>query len=293
MRYFFSSLLTFSFWGYALFSWQAVRGMLAVFGAIFLIIQALDFFGIYQSEKYDPRWFWGFLTLAIGGSIIPRLPVAKVSYKVPKKDLCFDVVVGNILESRCLGIVISTNTTFDTDIASGIIAQDSLQGQLTTKYFRGNTAELDRQIEEALADVPHEDVNKAYGKAKAYPMGTVAKVTTSGKDFYLVAMAELNKNKTAQSSVQNIESSLEKLWAYVANNAEFTDIAIPILGTARGRIKLPRKKMIEKIAQSFADASADRIFSNRLVIYVRPEDAAKYNVNLFEIKDYLRQSLHV
>jgi hypothetical protein len=65
------------------------------------------------------------------------------------------------------------------------------------------------------------------------------------------------------------------------------------MGTGRGRVDLSRKKMIERIAQSFADASKEKIFSNKLVIIVRPQDAENFNVNLFEVRDYLARSLHV
>lgn len=51
--------------------------------------------------------------------------------------------------------------------------------------------------------------------------------------------------------------------------------------------------MVEKIAQSFADASKVKIFSNRLVVVVRPEDAENFGVNLFEVRDYLSLALHV
>jgi hypothetical protein len=50
--------------------------------------------------------------------------------------------------------------------------------------------------------------------------------------------------------------------------------------------------MVERIAQSFADGSKDRIFSNRLSIVVHPQDAENFGVNLYEIRDYLVQSLH-
>jgi hypothetical protein len=56
---------------------------------------------------------------------------------------------------------------------------------------------------------------------------------------------------------------------------------------------MPRKKMVERIAQSFAYASRDKIFSNKLIIVVYPGDADKFAINLFEVKDYLVQSLHV
>lgn len=68
---------------------------------------------------------------------------------------------------------------------------------------------------------------------------------------------------------------------------------VPLMGTGRGRIEMPRKPMIERIAQSFANASRDKIFSNKLVIIVHPSDVEKFGINLFEVKDYLSQSLHV
>ena len=68
-----------------------------------------------------------------------------------------------------------------------------------------------------------------------------------------------------------------------------------MLGTGRGRIQLPRRKVIETIAQSFANASRDRIFANKkmLVIVVNPDDARQHNINLFQIKDYRGQALHI
>jgi hypothetical protein len=65
------------------------------------------------------------------------------------------------------------------------------------------------------------------------------------------------------------------------------------VGTGRGRIQLPRKKIIERIAQSFAYASRERTFANKLTIVIHPSDAAKYDVNLFEVRDYLVGSLDV
>src|SRR6516164_6068916 len=67
----------------------------------------------------------------------------------------------------------------------------------------------------------------------------------------------------------------------------------PVVGTGRGRLQLPRRKLIELIAQSFADASRTKVFANKLAIVVHPEDAKRHEVNLFEIRDYLALSLHV
>ena len=50
--------------------------------------------------------------------------------------------------------------------------------------------------------------------------------------------------------------------------------------------------MVERIAQSFVDGSTGQIFSNRLCIFIRPQDAESFAVNLYQIRDYLIQSLH-
>jgi hypothetical protein len=79
----------------------------------------------------------------------------------------------------------------------------------------------------------------------------------------------------------------------MARKAEFGQIVMPLIGTGRGRIAIPRKKIIEKIAQSFADASRHKTFSNKLTVMIRPEDASNFSINLFQVRDYLSQSLHV
>ena len=65
----------------------------------------------------------------------------------------------------------------------------------------------------------------------------------------------------------------------------------PVIGTGRGRLGMSRKKMIGLIAESFVKASERGKFTDRLVIVVRPEDAARFEVNLYDVKDHLVQVL--
>lgn len=252
----------------------------------------LDFFGLYTRDAYSRYAFVALLAVSVVGAALTRPPVSKVTYQMPKKDFAYEVLIADLLESPAPNIVISTNTTFDTDMSSGLISPESVQGKFTSKFFNGNTAELDRQINASLKGESYEDHPDGKGKKKKYPVGTVAKVTAHGKTFYLAAMAELNSSGTAHSNVGMIDTTLEKLWTYIAEKGELGDVATAIIGTGRGRIRLPRKKVVERIAQSFADASRERVFANRLIIAVHPGDAEKFSVNLFEIRDYLTQSLH-
>ena len=291
MKYFLKSIATRSFWRYAVFSHEALANLLAAIGALYVFMEIMDFLSIYTKDRYSKYAIVPIFVAALLYVIFSRRPVSRVTYKIPQKDYIFEVKIGDLFTEPG-DVVISTNTTFDTDMASGLIAADSLQGQLALRVFRGATVDIDRQLEEGLKQVEYAERADAPGKTKEYPIGTVAKVTTPDKIFYFVAMSRLNVHGTAKATLRNIEDALSGLWQFIADQGELRAIIVPLMGTGRGRVELPRKKMVERIAQSFADASREKIFSNKLTIVIRPEDAENFQINLFEVRDYLTRSLH-
>jgi Domain of unknown function (DUF6430) len=292
VRYFLTSIWTYSYWRYALFSKAALRIILSAVGAEYLVINLLDTFGIYAKTQYTKYQIVFVLLFAVIFGLTQRLPVKRVRYKVPKRDISFEVRVGDILDAQG-EIVISSNTTFDTDMSSGLIHKDSMQGQFALKIFSGNTLEIDKQLEESLAGLAYEEISRTRGKSRRYPMGTIAKVHTHGKNFYFVAMSHMNEYGNAETTLDDIDTALKSLWRYMSEQGELGDLVLPLMGTGRGRIELPRKKMVERIAQSFAYASREKRFSDKLIIVIYSPDADRSAINLFEIKDYLIQSLHV
>ena len=291
MRYFFESIRTRAYWRYALFSGEAIGKFFAVMGILYLCVDLADAFNIYKKDQYRYYGLIILVVLALLYVLSTRRPLSRVSYKIPQKDFAVEVLIGDLFKIPG-EVVISTSSTFDTDMASGLIAASSLQGQLATNYFNGQTTEIDRQIEVSLDREQYTINEKRPGKKKEYPIGTVARVSAHSKNFYLVAMSHMEENKNAQSNLKMIDEALEKLWINLASKAEVGDIVMPLMGTGRGRVPYPRKKMIERIAQSFTDAASERAFSNKLIIVVRPEDASKFSLNLFQVRDYLGQSLH-
>jgi hypothetical protein len=291
VKYFFESIRTRAYWRYALFSSEAIGKFLGVVGVLYLCVDLADAFNIYKKDRYSYYGLIILALLALAYVLSTRRPLSRVTYKIPQKDFAVEVLIGDLFKVPG-EVVISTSSTFDTDMASGLIAVSSLQGQLATNYFNGQTTEIDRQIELSL-DKENFIVNeKRPGKKKEYPIGTVARVSSHNKNFYLVAMSHMDENRNASSDLKMVDEALEKLWMNLAFKAEVGDIVMPLMGTGRGRVAYPRKKMIERIAQSFTDACSERAFSNKLIIVVRPEDASKFSLNLFQVRDYLGQSLH-
>ncbi len=291
MKYFFESIRTWSYWRYALFSGEAIGKFLAAMSVLYLCVDLADTFAIYKKDQYH---YYGLLILALLAVVYvvsTRRPLSRVSYKIPSKDFSIEVRIGDLFNIPG-EVIISTSSTFDTDMASGLIAAASLQGQLATQLFNGQTVEIDRQIEASLAKESFIVNENRPGKKNEYPIGTVARVNAHGKNFYLVAMSHMDEERNARSSLKIVDEALEKLWLSLASKAEVGDIVMPLMGTGRGRVAYPRKKMIERIAQSFADACSERAFSNKLIIVIRPEEASKFSLNLFQVRDFLGQSLH-
>lgn len=292
MPYLINSIRTLSYWRYAFLSKNAVLTFFAVVGALWTLMEILDFLNIYAKDQYSRRFIFVLLAVALIVVIVTRRPLSRFRYKLPRRDLSIEVRIGDVLD--CPGErIISSNTTFDTDVASGLISQNSVQGQATVKYFQGNIVDLNRQLDDALAHEAFDLVDGKPGKPKRYPIGTVARVRAHGQNLYFIAMAHINEHGTAVSDIKMIEQSLEKLWVYMATRGELGDIIIPLVGTGRGRVEIPRKKLVEKIAQSFLDASRKSVFSNKLVIVIHPSDAANFDINLFEVRDLLLNGLHV
>ncbi|QOY71833.1 macro domain-containing protein [Pseudomonas sp. OST1909] len=291
MRYFFESIRTRAYWRYALFSGEAIGKFFAVVGILYLCVDLADAFNIYKKDQHSYYGLIFLVVLALLYVLSTRRPLSRVSYKIPQKDFAVEVMIGDLFKIPG-EVIISTSSTFDTDMSSGLIAVTSLQGQLATNYFNGQTTEIDRQIEVSLSGEQFTTNDRRPGKKQEYPIGTVARVSAHSKNFYLVAMSHMDETGNASSDLKMIDEALDKLWVNLSSKAEVGDIVMPLMGTGRGRVAYPRKKMIERIAQSFADACNQRAFSNKLIIVVRPEDASRFSLNLFQVRDYLGQSLH-
>lgn len=284
-----NDLFTWSFWRHILWTKHTWLRALQVLGVLSLITELLRNFDIVQLKGFTP--LIGMVILSCLAGATARFPVQRISYRIPKRDLEIEVRIADLF-SVCGNIVISTISSFDTDIENGIIARDSLQGQFTAKVLGGDAHALDQEIEKSLLGKSGEDVG-GVGKLKRYPLGTVAVIRRPDRTYYLLAMAHLNMDGTARTPPQGLYESLTGLWDEIAERGELGDVAVPVIGTGRGRLAEPRQKIIEVIAQTFADASRDRKVANRLIIVVSPADAAKWDINLFQVRDYLALSLSV
>ena len=210
-----------------------------------------------------------------------------VSHRLFDTDVIIEIRVTDIF-SLTGAYIISTNTTFDTEIATGPISEASLQGQFTRKYY-DKIEHLDDDLTEALKGEQSTVDESKPRKKICYDLGTVAKIRPREQLAYFVAIAELNEHGTASSSLDNVRESLNKLWTYIRYQGEFEPLVIPVLGTGRARIHVPRQVMVKEIIRSFVNARySGNKFCEKLTIAILDEDYRKQDIDLQELLDYIR-----
>ncbi len=286
MEYFLQSIRTISYWKYALWSVDAVKTFFAVIGGGWAIIGLFEFLHIYERQQFPKSTIWVLVAIGIFCVLITRRPASQIFYKVPGRDIKIEVRVASLFGVRGQK-VISTNTTFDTDVAGGIISALSVQGQFTNRYYSQNIDKLNEEIERGLEGMTYRDIGKEKGKRRQYPIGTTVKLQVGADRFYWVAMADMNYHNTAETSLDMILTALDRLWDYIARQGEMDDVVLPLIGTGRGRLDVGRMRMIAHIAQSFVKASTGRTFTNKLVIVIRAKDVENFGINLFAVRDLL------
>lgn len=84
----------------------------------------------------------------------------------------------------------------------------------------------------------------------------------------------------------DMDVALEGLWDYVRQAGALQELAVPLIGTGRGSIKISRGKMVEMIAESFSESSSIGVFTGKLIIVIHPDDASNFQINIMKLRTY-------
>lgn len=278
-------------------TWRRVVGSLLgsffqSLGVIWLLIQFLSW-AYHPVSCWASQHAWVIIPLILMGSALKAVwmcrPLRAFEERLKGRDVSIGIRVGDILEVKD-ALVVSTNSTFDTNVSGGIIDPKSLQGKFAKKYY-SDEAHLDHDLENALKDQPCKQIDDGrIGKKKRYEIGTVAKISPRNRTVYMIAIADLSARGAASGSPAGVIESIGKLWHFVGEHGSVDPLAIPVLGTGNARILLTREKMIREIISSFVAAcsKSKKRFCNKLTIFVSEEDYLKYEIDMLELRSYLK-----
>ena len=277
-----------NYWRYILFKVDTIKSAFSTIGSIWLILTIGRFFLNIPDFLIEDNWALFILAVTVC-TFFTRKPVISVSQKLPGRDIELEIKVGNIFREKGAK-VISINTTFDTDIDNGIIAKDSLQGQFTKKFYK-SVEKLDNDINSQLSKyspVSHLSL-KERGKKERYELGSVVQVRPKNQIFYLAAIADFNNDGVIIGrSLDELKLCLEKLWHYIGKCGETDPVIIPLMGSGRARLTETRETIAQEIINSFIEACESKKFCRKLTIIISPYDYQQYDLNLYELRDYIK-----
>ena len=249
-------------------------------GTVWIIVRVVEHY--WPSVQEWIPW-WTMLLPLLLALIIDR-PKRRIKHRIRGTDVDVGVRVGDILKMDG-SIVVSTNTTFETD--GGVISPDSLQGQFTKKYY-DKAEHLDLEIERQLKGYRYEELSdRATGKRRKYPTGTVTKISASDHVAYLVAIADMNPHGTASGSWEGLVEALGRLWYFIGERGELGAVLVPVLGTGRTRIQVKREVAIREVIDSFIAACSEKKICDEMTIVVSEQDYFEHGVDLDALDRYV------
>ena len=267
---------------------KSLSSLFSMIGVVLLIVRLISYLPP-TVEKILETYvqFWTLLVLATILTLINRRPESKITQKLNGLDVFITIRVDDVIIAT-ESCVISTNTTFET--GTNLIAKDSLQGQFTRTFY-DDESHLDTDLEKALRSNTYEELSRTEDvrrKMRKYPLGTVARVNPKGRNFYLLAMANMNHSGNAETSFNLISDALNSLWQFLGRSGDYErELLIPVIGTGRGRITESREEVIHEIIDSFIAASTQKRICDVLSIVIHPTDFFRFNLKMEDLKQYL------
>ena len=275
-----------NYWRHTFFTVKTAKTFLSFWGGFWLLVESVVFYSPEMNASLREFGWWAFL-ISVLCTVVFRRPQISTTSKLSGRDVEIELRVGNIFDisGAC---VISTNTTFDTDIVQKLIAEDSIQGQFTRRYYN-SISHLDLDLERALCGYCFESLTeKRQGKDRRYPIGTIVQLRPNNKTVYLIAIADINEHGNAQTSFDNVKNCLGEIWNYIGIRGDFQPIAIPLIGSGRARLTQTRDEIAKEIIRSIVAACSTKKFCEKFIIVISPSDYGKLDLQqLGEFLNYI------
>jgi len=264
------------------------KSILSVFGAIWLTIEILDFFGKSSWSMNIKSMWWVILIVAVIIIIYRNWPKFTFSYKVQNRDVSISIRIGDVFKTKG-ALIVPINNRLDCDNNGIVKKSSSILKHFINNAYQKTAAHLNTDICQQIED--NEEWYQKYVVNKnpdEYKLGTVVPIFRDEKQYYLLCSSTLNPQGRSKTTVDDLRVSLNELWAYLTHSGSKDNLVIPIVGTGRGRIPLKREEVIKEIVLSFLVSLSQESYCEQLTIVIHPSDLKKFKMELDELLDFIR-----
>jgi Thoeris protein ThsA, Macro domain len=263
--------------------------LLVAFGLVSAIVQFVGQLFPHALPRAGPVTLSS-LGICLLWALFRAYPRASIERDFGRPEMRVSVRVGDLFDQDA-HLIVGFSDTFDTSTRnSRVINPTSVQGQLLHRLYGGDRRRLDKELAQALSRVAPQAVetrqSKRSGKLQRYAIGTVAVVGEPHRRVFAVAYSRMGNDLVAQSTVEDLWSSLSRLWDAVYLHGQRGRVAIPLLGSELARIDaLDRESALRMILLSFVTRSRENLVARELTLVIWPPDLEK--IDLLEVKAFL------
>jgi Domain of unknown function (DUF6430) len=280
--------LSAGYWRHGFSFKRVATAYLAALGVLWLLTEILVFYGLFPSAVAWLRenW-WLFPTCGMLWAVWENRPRHAIGCSLKNRDVRVEIRIGDLFAGSS-SVVVPCNTSFDTDVAGGLISKNSVQGQFTQRLYT-DVAHLDTDLAKALAEpfAPTGVRSQKRGKPLVYPMGTTVTLRPQGRTAYFCAVAGMNAQGNASATFDDIQTALPKLWDHISSAGDHGDVVVPILGSGFARVAASREVLIHEIVRSFIAACASQRPCTSLSVVIRAKDYYEHGLDLAELGNFL------
>lgn len=271
-------------------NWKSIiRDFFVGIGFLWLITEVLSFFFFHFIAKlktdFGAYLFVGFIVIGLLFSIIKNFPKSSFKIKIRNKDSWISLKIGDAFNNEG-ALVVPFNNYLDSSLNGNVKNAKSIQNKLISRFFQGNTEQLDELIN-----------NKLNGLSKPLNIGSVIEIEkdlkrffkVENKRFYLLINTKKQDNNRVNSTIDDFMISINKLWDFLSTDTtKGESITVPLINTQHGRnVELTREVVIKQIIDTFIDSSKYSSICEELIIAIHPSDIEKGNLDFNKLCDYL------
>jgi len=227
---------------------KAGRYAFTAFSVIFTSIKAITHF-LPDLKIEGPGALDVVILISVFFGLVRVWKPSRVELKIPHTNTVIQVLFGDFFEQGGLR-AISVNDFFDSKIGKPV-SEKSLHGIFLQKCFGGHPESFDKQVDKQLSGIEFDDIQKADGKTKRFPIGSTALITVNQDRYLMFAFAKTDPATCkATSDVSIMWIALNGLWSRARLEAGGDALNLPLVGSGLSGIGLPTRDLLNLILVS-------------------------------------------
>lgn len=199
---------------------------------------------------------------------------------------------GNVFDKKGI-IVIPVNEYFDTHVGDGIISPGSVHGKFIKEVFADRVDELDRMIEEALAEADQHPIgqtpNRVNAKSKKYELGTCVEIHEDYNVYLLIALTHFDDNNHAFLNRLEYSNVIDKLIEHLKKLQTEQPVNMPLIGSGLARLHRSPQRILNFLVDAFDFKFSDYSFANGIFIEIYDMN----QVNLTELEELYENGIKI